>query len=147
MQGRPVTATAEDLVRIYDEAKVIAVVGASDNDDKLAHTIPAYLQRNGYRVIPVNPRGGEILGERAYRSLSEIEEPVDVVDVFRPPEEAQDVAREAAAIGAKVLWFQPDTQTDEAIEIAEAAGVTVVARRCIRATHKELIAGRRAAGD
>ncbi|HVM11777.1 MAG TPA: CoA-binding protein, partial [Actinomycetota bacterium] len=96
----------DELREIYASAKTIAVVGASADDSKPAHTIPRYLQRHGYRVIPVNPRGGEILGEKVYEKLTDIEEPVDVVDVFRPSPETPDIARDAVQIGAKVLWLQ-----------------------------------------
>ncbi len=128
----------DELRRIYRTARTIAVVGASADESKPAHTIPRYLQRQGYRVIPVNPRGGEILGERAYRSLREIDIPVDVVDIFRPSREADEIAREAIAVGAKVLWFQPGTDSYEAIERAQGAGLMVVARRCMGATHRLL---------
>jgi alkanesulfonate monooxygenase SsuD/methylene tetrahydromethanopterin reductase-like flavin-dependent oxidoreductase (luciferase family)/predicted CoA-binding protein len=135
MMGSP---SREDLVRIYRQTRTIAVVGASTNEDKPAHQIPRYLQSQGYRIIPVNPQGGKILGERVYRSLGEIDVPVDVVDVFRPPAEAEAVARGAISIGAKVLWFQPGTSTEEAVRLASSAGVTVVAERCMGATHGEL---------
>jgi alkanesulfonate monooxygenase SsuD/methylene tetrahydromethanopterin reductase-like flavin-dependent oxidoreductase (luciferase family) len=128
----------DDLLRIYDQTKTIAVVGASASEDKPAHEIPRYLQSQGYRILPVNPRGGEIFGETVYRSLLDIDVPVDVVDVFRPPAEAEEVAREAVAIGAKTLWFQPGTHTDEAIRLASRAGITVVAKRCMGATHGAL---------
>ena len=128
----------QDLLRIYGQTKTIAVVGASANERKAAHVIPSYLQSQGYRIIPVNPKGGEILGERVYPSLEEIDAPVDVVDVFRPPAEAETIAREAVAIGADALWFQPGTQTTEAIQLAADAGLTVVAGRCMGATHGEL---------
>jgi len=124
-----------DLVRLFREARTIVVVGASASEGKAAYRIPRYLQSQGYRIVPVNPRGGEILGERAYRSLLEVDVPFDVVDVFRPPAEADAVAREAVAIGAKVLWFQPRTHTDEAIRFASEAGLTVVAQRCMGETH------------
>jgi predicted CoA-binding protein len=126
------------LLRIYEQTKTIAVVGASASEHKAAHVIPRYLQSQGYRIIPVNPRGGEILGERVYPSLEEIDEPVDVVDVFRPVAEAETIAREAVGIGADVLWFQPGTHTTEAIQLAADAGLTVVAGRCMGATHGEL---------
>jgi uncharacterized protein len=128
----------KDLLRIYEQTKTIAVVGASANGHKAAHIIPSYLQSQGYRIIPVNPRGGEILGERVYPSLEEIDEPVDVVDVFRPPAEAETIARQAVAIGADVLWFQLGTHTAEAIQLAAEAGLIVVAGRCMGATHVEL---------
>ena len=127
--------TRETLLRIYEETATIAVVGASTTDGKPGHDIPQYLQSQGYRIIPVNPRGGEILGERSYRSLTDVDVQVDVVDVFRPPEEAEGIAREAIAIGARTLWFQPGTQTDEAVSLARGAGLTVVARRCMGVTH------------
>lgn len=130
--------STQDLIAIYKQARTIAVVGASANEDKAAHYIPRYLQSQGYRIIPVNPRGGEILGERVYRSLREIDVPVDVVDVFRPSAEAETVARDAIAISAKVLWFQLDTHTENAIRLAESAGLTVVADRCMGATHGQL---------
>jgi predicted CoA-binding protein len=126
------------LLRIYEQTKTIAVVGASANERKAAHVIPSYLQSQGYRIIPVSPKGGQVLGERVYPSLEEIDAPVDVVDVFRPPSEADTIARQAVAIGADVLWFQPGTDTTEAIQLAADAGLTVVAGRCMGATHGEL---------
>jgi predicted CoA-binding protein len=127
-----------ELLEIYRRARTIAAVGASASRGKAAHAIPAYLQSQGYRIVPVNPRGGEILGERAYPSLREVDLPVDVVDVFRPPEEAVAVARDAIAVGADVLWFQPGTHTEEAVRLARDAGLTVVAERCMGEMHGEL---------
>jgi predicted CoA-binding protein len=127
-----------DLLRIYEQTKTIAVVGASADEAKPAHQIPRYLQSQGYRIIPVNPRGGEILGEPALLSLTDIDEPVDVVDVFRPPAEAEAVARAAVSIGAKVLWFQPGTDTEEAIRLASEAGLEVISWRCMGTTHGQL---------
>jgi predicted CoA-binding protein len=127
-----------ELLEIYRRARTIAVVGASASRGKAAHAIPAYLQSQGYRIVPVNPRGGEILGERAYPSLREVDLPVDVVEVFRPPEEAVAVARDAIAVGADVLWFQPGTHTEEAVRLARDAGLTVVAERCMGEMHGEL---------
>jgi uncharacterized protein len=138
MKGSLGSPGPEELVRLYRQTRTIAVVGASANTDKPAHRIPSYLQSQGYRIVPVNPRGGELLGERAYRSLLEVPAPVDVVDVFRPPAEAETVARDAVAIGAKVLWFQPGTDTDEAVRLAAEAGLEVVTGRCMGETHGEL---------
>jgi uncharacterized protein len=112
----------ERLLRIYAETKTIAVVGASADPSKPAHQIPRYLQRQGYRILPVNPRGGELLGEAVARSLAEVDGPVDVVDVFRPAAAAPEIAREAIAIGAKVLWLQLGIESQEAKRLAEAAG-------------------------
>jgi predicted CoA-binding protein len=132
-------ASLRDLLeRIYADAKTIAVVGASADPTKPAHQIPSYLQSQGYRIIPVNPRGGEMLGERVYHILSEVDVPVDVVDVFRPADEAPEIARQAVAIGAKVLWLQLGIESPEAQHIAEAGGLTVVMNRCMGATHAQL---------
>jgi uncharacterized protein len=128
----------EQLLRIYAETKTIAVVGASSDPAKPAHQIPRYLQRQGYRILPVNPHGGELLGEPVARSLAEVDGPVDVVDVFRPAAEAPAIAREAVAIGAKVLWLQLGIRSEEARRLAEAAGLTVVMDRCMGDTHRAL---------
>jgi predicted CoA-binding protein len=132
------TALRERLLGIYATTKTIAVVGASADPTKAAHVIPRYLQSQGYRILPVNPRGGELFGERVFRSLAEIDVPVDVVDVFRPAEEAPEIARQAIANGAKVLWLQVGIESDEAQRLAEAAGLTVVMNRCMGATHAQL---------
>jgi hypothetical protein len=128
----------EQLLRIYAETRTIAVVGASGDPSKPAHRIPRYLQSQGYRILPVNPRGGELLGEPVARSLAEVEGPVDVVDVFRPAEEAPQIAREAIEAGAKVLWLQVGIESEEARQEAEAAGLTVVMDRCMGEAHAEL---------
>jgi uncharacterized protein len=128
----------EQLARIYAETRTIAVVGASGDPSKPAHRIPRYLQRHGYPIRPVNPRGGELFGEPVARSLSEVDGPVDVVDVFRPAEEAPKIAQQAIEIGAKVLWLQEGIESQEAKRIAEAAGLIVVMNRCMGETHAEL---------
>jgi predicted CoA-binding protein len=128
----------DDLLKVYADTKTIAVVGASADESKASHRIPRYLQSQGYRIIPVSPKGGEILGEKVFTSLAEIETPVDVVDVFRPAEETPQIARDAVAIGAKVLWLQSGIASDEAEEIGEAGGLMVVMDRCMGATHRQL---------
>jgi predicted CoA-binding protein len=128
----------DDLRRIFAEARSIAVVGASADPDKPGHSIPAYLQRQGYTVVPVNPKGGELFGERVVASLNDLEQPVDVVEVFRPPEEAADIAKQAIAMGARVLWFQSRTASASAVALAREAGLVVVAGRCMGETHAEL---------
>lgn len=134
--------TQEQLIDIYARTRTIAVVGASADPDKAAHRIPRYLHEQGYRIIPVNPRGGALFGEAVHASLAEISDRIDVVDVFRPPDQATSIARQAVSSGARVLWFQPDTQTDEAVRIAADAGITVVTDRCMGATHARLGLGR-----
>jgi predicted CoA-binding protein len=137
-----VTNPSDDELReIYGETKTIAVVGASNDESKAANSIPRYLQRQGYRIVPVNPRGGEILGERAYPSLKEVDVPVDVVDVFRPSEETPAIASDAVTIGAKVLWLQLGIESDEAAKIAQKGGVRAVMNLCMGATHKRLRLG------
>jgi predicted CoA-binding protein len=133
----PVTST-DDLKRIYADTKTIAVVGASSDEAKPAHTIPRYLQGQGYKIVPVSPKGGECLGERVYPSLSEVDVPIDVVDVFRPSEEVPAIARDAVAKGAKVLWMQSGIASEEGTRIAEEAGLEVVEDRCMGATHRQL---------
>ena len=130
--------TKDEIRQIYEETKTIAVVGASTDEAKPSHRIPKYLQSQGFRIIPVSPKGGECLGEKVYAKLTDIPEPVDVVDVFRPAEETPDIARDAVAIGAKVLWLQSGIANDEAEGIAEAAGLKVVMDRCMGATHRQL---------
>ena len=130
--------TKDDLLKVYADTKTIAVVGASGDETKASNRIPRYLQSQGYRIIPVSPKGGEILGEKVFTSLAEIDTPVDVVDVFRPAEETPQIARDAVAIGAKVLWLQSGIASDEAEEIGEAGGLLVVMDRCMGATHRQL---------
>jgi uncharacterized protein len=124
-----------ELRRIYRETETIAVVGATDDPSKHSRSVPEYLQSQGYRIVPVNGHGGKVLGEPAYRSLLEIEIPVDVVDVFRPPREVPQIAKEAAEIGAKVLWLQKGIVSDEARRIAEDHGLIFVEDICMAVTH------------
>lgn len=131
-------ASLSDIKRIYHEARTIAVVGASDDPTRAAHNVPAYLQEQGYRIIPVNPNRSELLGEKAYASLADIEEPVDVVDVFRPADEAPVLARLAAGLGAGVFWLQLGIVSDEAAKIASEAGMQVVMDRCMGQMHAKL---------
>lgn len=125
----------EQFREIYGRVKTIAVVGASNNPTKPANSIPKYLKEEGFRIVPVNPHEKEVLGEPAHASLRDIEEPIDAVDVFRPAGETPGIAREAAAIGAKVLWLQEGIHSDDAERIAEDAGMTFVSNRCMGETH------------
>jgi uncharacterized protein len=130
--------SVEELKKIYGETKTIAAVGASSNHWKAPHRIPAYLAQQGYKVIPVSPRGGELFGERVRASLEEISEPVDIVDVFRPSDEAPEIARQAVEIRAKVLWLQAGIVSNEAADIARAAGMTIIMDLCMGTTHAQL---------
>jgi predicted CoA-binding protein len=128
----------DELRRIYDDVSTIAVVGASENPEKPAFAIPRQLQGLGYRIVPVNPKGGEIHGESVYRSLDEVDVPVDVVDVFRPPEETPEIARQAVKAGARVLWLQEGIVSEEAARIAREAGLTPVMGICMGHTARRL---------
>jgi len=128
----------DDLLRIYRESVTIAVVGASTNADRPAYYVPLYLQSQGYRIIPISPRGGKLFGEPVLRALAEAREPIDIVDVFRPASDGPKIARDAARIGAKVVWFQPGTQCGTASAIAAAAGLAVVTRLCLGTAHGTL---------
>lgn len=130
--------SGEQMEDIFAWAKTIAVVGASRDPAKAAHRIPRYMYEQGYRVLPVSPRGGELFGQPVRGSLAEVPGPVDMVDVFRPARYAEPVARQAVACGAKVLWFQLDTETDEAVRIATGAGLTVVTGHCLMVAHAAL---------
>jgi predicted CoA-binding protein len=128
----------DELLEIYRTTSTIAAVGASSDPSKAGHRIPAYLQSQGFRIIPVSPRGGELFGERVYPSLSDVEGPVDVVNVFRPAAEAPEITSQAAGIGAKVVWLQDGTRSKEAAEVARRAGMTIVMGLCMGATHARL---------
>ena len=117
--------------QILEAATTVAVVGASRDRSKAAGSVPLALQRRGFRIIPVNPHAHELFGEHVYRSLSEIEETVDLVDVFRPSAETAQVAREAVAIGAGAIWLQQGIASAEARKVAEEAGVDYVENLCI----------------
>jgi len=125
------------LGELLNEATTIAVVGASRHEKKAAHRIPRRLLKAGFTVIPVNPHAEEILGQKAYHSLADIPVPVDIVDVFRPSDEAAGVAEQAAAIGAKALWLQMEITSEEARDIATKAGMDFVEDTCIGVTTAE----------
>lgn len=121
-------AAVEKILRTYD---TITVVGASDAQDKPAHYVPDHMRGHGWRIVPVNPRGGTILGETAYESLADVPEPVGVVNVFRPSMHTPEVARQAVAAGATALWLQLHIASDESRRIAEDAGLVYVENRCM----------------
>lgn len=128
----------DELLTILTTNTTVAVVGASANPDKAAHRIPAMLLRAGYEVIPVNPAATEIWDRPAYPSLADVPVPVDIVDVFRPADEAPAIAEQAVAVGAKVLWLQKDLYSPEAAAIARDAGLTYVEGICIGETRHAL---------
>jgi len=129
-----------ELRALLGDARTIAVVGLSSKLGRPSLSVAAYLKRHGYRIVPVNPNETEVLGEHAYAALSDIppDVHVDVVDVFRRAEETAEVARDAVAIGAKVLWLQEGIYNDEAYRIASDAGLEVIMGVCIRQTISRL---------
>ena len=133
----------DDVQRILKQTKTIAVVGLSDKPDRDSYQIASYLQQQGYRVIPVNPRVNEVLGEKAYPSLRDVPDPVDVVDIFRRSEDVPPIVEDAIAIGAKVVWMQAGIVNEEAAARAEAAGLAVIMDACMRSAHRTLRASGR----
>ena len=127
------------MKEILLSAKTIASVGLSSNQQKESFCIVSYLKEQGYRIIPVNPTADEILGEKAYPDLSSIPDNVDVVQVFRRPEDVPPVVDEAIKIGAKVVWMQEGIVNEEAARKAREAGLQVVMDACMRATHRRLV--------
>jgi len=123
------------IQRVLHGAATIAIVGLSKNELRASYFVGYYLKRHGYRVIPVNPRETEILGETCYANLRDIPVPVDVVNVFRAPDALPGIAREAVAIGAGTLWCQFGVINLEAAKIAEDGGMTVIMDRCIKVEH------------
>jgi predicted CoA-binding protein len=121
--------------RLLTTARTVAIVGMSADPQKASSFVASYLQHEGYRIIPVNPRGGHVLGETIYPDLISIPEPVDIVDVFRPSADVPPFARQAVAIKAKALWLQLRIVSFEAAEIATAAGLDVVMDRCLKMEH------------
>src|SRR5215203_5330533 len=128
----------EELRQILATIKTIAVIGLSDKLDRPSHSIPAYLQEQGYRIIPVNPTISEALGEKAYASLRDVPVKVDVVEIFRRSEDVPPIVEDAIAIGAKVVWMQSGIVNEQAALRVEAAGLTVVMDTCMGDTHKLL---------
>jgi predicted CoA-binding protein len=127
------------IQRVLHTARTIAVVGLSGNELRASYFVGYYLKRHGYRVIPVNPRETEVLGEKSYASLLDVPVPVDVVDVFRAPTALPGIAREAVEIGAGALWCQFGVINEEGARIAEDGGMTVVVDRCIKIEHARYV--------
>lgn len=127
------------LKEILLSAKTIASVGLSSNQEKESYGVASYLKEQGYRVIPVNPTAAEILGEKAYPDLQSVPEKIDVVQVFRKPEDVPPVVDDAIKAGAKVIWMQEGIVNEEAAQNARDAGLQVVMDACMRASHKRLI--------
>ena len=129
-------ATSAEIAGILKSAKVIAVIGASPKPERPSHQISIYLKDQGYKVIPVNPGHTEILGDLCYKSLTDVQEAVDIVDIFRDPAAVPGIVDEAIAKKAKVIWMQEGIVHNAAAEKARQAGLIVVQNKCI---YKELV--------
>jgi len=134
--------TDQMMKDILLSARTIASVGLSSNPGKESYGIVHYLKSQGYRVIPVNPTADQILGEKSYPDLESIPEKIDVVQVFRKPEDVPPVVESAIKVGAKTVWMQEGIVNEEAAQKAREAGMQVVMDACMRATHRRLIGER-----
>ena len=132
-------ASSDEIRRILSAARTIAVVGLSRGPNRDSHRVAAYLQAQGYRVIPVNPAVKEVLGEKAYPDLASVPVPVDVVDVFRRVEAIPGIVDEAIAVKAKAVWMQLGLAHNAAAEKARGAGLAVVMNKCIMMQHRHLL--------
>ena len=143
-----VTSPVDDLTRWQDPltiqrvlrtAKTVAIVGLSSNELRASYFVGFYLKRHGYRIVPINPREAEVLGEKSYASLLDVPLPIDIVNVFRAPDAVPAIAADAVAIGAGNLWCQFGVIHAEGARIAEAGGVSVVMDRCLKVEHARYI--------
>lgn len=125
----------EEIKKILEESKRIAVVGLSDNPERTSYMVAEAMQKAGYEIIPVNPKADEILGVKAVKSLKEIEGPIDIVNVFRRSEYLPEIAKEAVEVGAKVFWAQLGIANEEAYNYLKEHNVTTIMDRCIKVEH------------
>ncbi|MBI4459710.1 MAG: CoA-binding protein [Acidobacteria bacterium] len=131
-----------EIETILSSSRVIAVVGLSSRDTRPSHRVAQYLQNSGYRIIPVNPNETEVLGEKAYASLDDVPERIDVVDIFRRPEFVTPIVEAAIRVGAKAIWMQEGVVHEEAAQRARSAGLQVVMDRCMFKEHSRWLAGK-----
>jgi predicted CoA-binding protein len=130
-------AAADPILEILKNYKAIAVVGLSSNPTRPSHGVAEYMQRAGYRIIPVNPNEREVLGEKSYARLEDVPEKVEIVDIFRRAEDVPPVVESAIRIGAKVVWMQLGIANEQAAEKARSAGLVVVEDACIFVEHRK----------
>jgi predicted CoA-binding protein len=133
--------TEDQIKKILEEAKVIASVGLSSKLERPSHGVCAYLQKHGYRIIPVNPGESEVLGEKSYPDLASVPVGVDLVQIFRNPDAVPAIVEDAIKIGAKVVWMQDGAGNPEAAKRAEEAGLVAVVDDCMLRQHRRLIGG------
>ncbi|MEW6588185.1 MAG: CoA-binding protein [Thermoproteota archaeon] len=128
----------DEQIRKILSLKNVAVVGMSKNEEKAANYVPRYLINHGYNVIPVNPTADKILERKSFANLTDIDQQVDIVDVFRPSEQVLPVVQEAIKLKPKVIWLQEGIHNEEAEDLARRAGIQVVFNRCMLAEHQRL---------
>ncbi|PIN97237.1 MAG: CoA-binding protein [Nitrosopumilus sp. CG10_big_fil_rev_8_21_14_0_10_33_7] len=128
----------DDEIRDILTLKRVAVIGMSKNEHKAAHYVPKYLSENGFSIIPVNPTADEILGKKCYNTISDIDDDVDIIDVFRPSELVLPVVEEAIKKNPKVIWLQEGIHNIEAEKMAQENGIKIVFNRCMLAEHQRL---------
>jgi len=137
-EGSDVGAQGADTIgHILKAYKTVAVVGLSSDEMRPSHGVAAYLKAAGYRIIPVNPNETEVLGEKSYARLEDVPEKIEIVDIFRRPEEVPPVVESAIRVGAKVVWMQLGIESEAAAEKARAAGLVVVENACMLIEHKK----------
>ncbi|MDA1329147.1 MAG: CoA-binding protein [Proteobacteria bacterium] len=139
-------SSAHDIQRILQRCRTLAVVGLSAEAHRPSYFAAKYMLEHGYRIVPVNPKYPSILGQRCFPSLEAIDHPVDMVDVFRRPQDTPAIAEQAVAIGAKVLWLQLGVINEQARAIATAGGLEVVDDRCVKIEHARFFGGLNYAG-
>lgn len=128
----------DEIKKILGDSKVIAVVGLSSKEDRASNQVARYLQDKGYKIIPVNPKEESILGEKAYPTLRDIPEPIDIVDVFRRPEAVLEIAKESIDTSADVLWLQEGVRHEDAVQMVKNTGMKALQDVCIKKLHQEL---------
>jgi hypothetical protein len=129
---------SDDDIRKIFSLKNVAVVGMSKNEGKAAHYVPKYLSQQGYNIMPINPTADQILERKSYHSIDEVDQPIDIVDVFRPSDQVLPVVQQAIKKKPKVIWLQEGIHNAEAEELAQKAGIQVVFNRCMLAEHQRL---------
>ena len=130
---------SDEQIRDILSLKKVVVIGMSKNSQKAAHFVPKYLSDNGYDITPVNPTSEEILGKKCYNSISEINEEIEIVDIFRPSDQVLPFVQEAIKKKPKVIWMQEGIHNSEAEELARKEGITVIFNRCMLAEHRRLL--------
>jgi len=129
---------SDDVIRKIFSLKNVAVIGMSKNEGKAAHYVPKYLSQQGYNIMPINPTADQILERKSYHSIEEVNQPIDIVDVFRPSDQVLPVVQQAIKKKPKVIWLQEGIHNAEAEELARKAGIQVVFNRCMLAEHQRL---------